>query len=482
VAGHDLAGFSYASGARRPRRCYWLAAVAAACGAWGGKLLYDQFRGIADADAEAAGWLLLAASVVQLRLARRLAHFSPPRRPKWGRAFFLRLVWGGVACWIACQIGGRAPSREKLLALAAGWYSLCLAPTMFPAVVGGARQRWAARLHLRHAEQAAVALAVVLLAGEAGLRCVDWAADRRLATREVLAGIKLTPGSEYRGRVVNRDGYCDDEFRSDRPVGQFRIAALGDEAILADDVPGGCLGAVERRLPGVEVYNFAMPGCHPGYYAHQMRLDVARFHPHLVLAFISVGREIRPAPVSSLLAWQGLSMARRLWRPPLATAPSAVDPRLDYESYLRLTGDHLLLCRTPLNAPAQRRWKELLEQLDRLAAQCRRKEVSLALVLVPADYQVSPLLCQAAGRRIGCEASGLDLELPQRRLIAFAAEHDTAVIDLLPHFRAATQSPFCRQQQQLSEHGHRIAGRVIGDWLAAHYGTSMATAAGNTRR
>ena len=482
MARHDLAGCSHASSVARPHRFYGLAGVAVVCGTLGGKLLCDQFRGTGPTDVGAAGWLLVAASLVQLRMAGRLVRCGPQRRPKWGKAFFLRLVWGGVACWIACQIDGRTPSREKLLALAAGWYSLCLVPPLFPAAVGSRRQRWAAGLHLPRVEQAAAALAIVLLAGEAALRCADWAADRRLAAREVLAGIKLEPGSQYHGRIVNRDGYCDDEFQSDRSAGQFRIAALGDETILAQDVPGGCLSAVERRLPEVEVYNFAAPGCHPGHYAAQMRLDVARFHPHLVLAFISVGSEIRPAPVNSPLTWQGLSMARRLWRPPLAAPLLAADARLDYESYLRLTGDRLLLCRTPLSVPAQRRWKELLQQLDRLAAQCRGKKVSLALVLVPADYQISPLLCQAAGRRIGCEAAGLDLELPQRRLISFAAEHDAAVIDLLPHFRAATQSPFCRQQQQLSEYGHRLAGRVIGDWLAAHYGTSMAAAAGNTRR
>ncbi|HEX4150548.1 MAG TPA: hypothetical protein VHY20_16235, partial [Pirellulales bacterium] len=187
-----------------------------------------------------------------------------------------------------------------------------------------------------------------------------------------------------------------------------------------------------------------------------------------------IGREIRPATENSLLAWQGLSAARRLWRPPLAAPADEPATGLDYESYLRLTGDRLLWCRTPLNQPAQRRWNELLAQLQRLATQCGKKHVALALVLVPADYQVSPLLCQAAGRRVGCDPKGLDLELPQRRLISFATDHDAAVIDLLPHFRAATQSPFCRQHQRLSEHGHRIAGRVIGDWLGAHFGARMA--------
>lgn len=466
----------------RPGCWYLVATVAALCAALGAIVVYDQFHSHGSSDASLSGWVLVAASLVQLRLASRLTTFRPPLKPKFGRQFFLRLVWGVVACWIVCQFDGRAPSREKLLALAAVWYSLCLVPSVTPRP-NDSWQHWTARLHLRGAEQAAVALAIVLLAGEAVLRSVDWAADRRLAAREVLAGIKFAPGSQYRGQTVNHDGYCDDEFQSDDgTAGQFRIAALGDETILSGDRQNSCLRDIERRQPGVEVYNFAMPGCHPGHYAHQMRLDVARYHPRLVLAFISLGREIRPAPANSLLSWQALSVARQLWRPPLRPTPAATEAALDYEAYLRLMGDRLLLCRTPLSTAAQRRWNELLGQLDRLATQCRQKHVALALVLVPADYQISPQTCQAAGRRIGCEADRLDLELPQRRLIAFASEHDTLVIDLLPHFRAATESPFRRHQQQLSEHGHRIAARVIADWLTARYTATIATAGGGVRR
>ncbi|HEY5312415.1 MAG TPA: hypothetical protein VIK18_07835 [Pirellulales bacterium] len=465
----------------RPGCWYALAAVAAVCTALGAIVIYDQFHGAGSSHAGLAGWVLVVAGLVQLRLASRLSSSSPARSPKFGRQFFLRLIWGVVACWVVCQLDGRTPSREKLLALAAAWYSLCLVPVVAP-LPDAQWRHWTARLHLRGAEQAVVALAILLLVGEAALRSIDWAGDRRLAAREVLAGIKLAPGSQYRGRSVNRDGYCDEEFQPVGSAGQFRIAALGDETILSGDRQNSCLRAIEQRRPEVEVYNFAMPGCHPGHYAHQMRLDVARFHPDLVLAFISLGREIRPAPAHSLLSWQALSMARRLWRPPLAPTPAASETSLDYEAYLRLVSDRLLLCRTPLNTSAQQRWNELLGQLDRLATQCRQKHVALALVVVPADYQISPQTCQAAGRRIGCEADQFDLQLPQRRLIAFADEHDALVIDLLPHFRAATQPPFCRHQQQLSEYGHRIAGRVIADWLTARYTATIATAGQGVRR
>lgn len=458
------------------RRSWALAAIAAACGAAGLKIVSDQLAGVGPTDARPAGWLLLAACAVQLRLVVRLARVHSPQASPLGKTFFLRLTWGIVACWIACQVGGRIPSPEKLVALAGVWYSLCLARTL--ALLPGSNwQRWAARLHLRQVEQAAVAVAVLLLAGEAALRSVDWAGDRSLTARHVLAGIKLKPGTQYDGQSVNHDGYCDDEFDSASSAGQFRIAALGDETILAADRQASCLKMIERRQAGLRIYNFAMPGCHPIHYAHQVRLDVGRYRPELVLAFVSLGGDLQPPQPNAVLAWQALCIARRLWRPPLAVPTSAADAELNYEAYLRLTGHRLLLCRTPLNPKAQRRWNELLAELDELAHACRQKHAELALVLVPADYQVSPRLCQAAGRRMGCEASQLDLELPQRRLTAFAAEHDAGVIDLLPHFRAATEPAFCRNQQRLSAHGHRVASRVIGDWLAAHRAVSVATTA-----
>jgi hypothetical protein len=68
------------------------------------------------------------------------------------------------------------------------------------------------------------------------------------------------------------------------------------------------------------------------------------------------------------------------------------------------------------------------------------------------------------------------LELPQRRLAAFAAEHNVAMLDLLPHFKSSGHCTYERFQPQLNDHGNQITADVVGRWIEQHYRTQIASA------
>ncbi len=229
------------------------------------------------------------------------------------------------------------------------------------------------------------------------------------------------------------------------------------------------------------MYNFGVPQGGPQHYTGQLNTDILPHQPDLVLAFVSIGHDLAAGPLAPPVPdWRELHVLQfrnRHWSPPLAQAATGFhDPHraADYESYLRLTSRRLNVCRTPIEPAMKAHWRDTTEQLQRTAAACRERQLTLGLVLVPGDFQICSTLCEAASRRAGLEPRQIDLELPQRRLAGFAQQHGLPLIDLTPHLRAATPSPFGRHECDLNEHGQAIASRVIAAWIERRYASHLA--------
>jgi hypothetical protein len=462
-----------------------LAPIALTSCAAGLKLLWDHGRGDAVPYRAAAGFALMALGLVQGEIVHRLLHAERGRRDHrlpW-RPLAAWLVVGIVVCYGLGLVLGPEPSVCYLVAAAlSAWYTVGLLPLVQPKLA----QRiagWIARPRIHRLEWAVVALAGVLCAVEGGLRVFDWLTDRHLTISTALAELKFIPGSEYRGGQVNRLGYWDNEFQTPPRRGRFCVAALGHEIALCGTSQTNCLAEIERRAPGIEVYNFGLPHSTPRHYVAQLTSEVTRFQPELVLVFLSIGHDIvSQEPMRSEYDWRSLRLVQcgsRLLQVPTACAASDrhAPADLGYEEYVRASGHHLAVCRTPIDADMQRHWRATTGHLDQLATHCRERGIAIGLVLVPCEFQVSSALCQTASRRMGYDAAQLDLELPQRRLARFAQERNLPVIDLLPHFRACGFSPYRRHASELNEQGNELATQVIGAWLETRYGPQIAATA-----
>lgn len=460
--------------------------MALLCVAGGVEHLWRHWRDEPQAYRAASGLMLVALGFWQALVARHVA-----RRPSigggWATGWPLSWRWMFVGCVAAYGVGlalGPEPNVKYLCrAVLAGWYTLALVPlAVAPATIGRWRGVFSAR-PVRFAARLAVGLAAVAVVVEAGLRAAALVSDQRLAEVAAIGERKLTPGTEFHGRRVNRLGYWDEEFVPVSSAGRFRIAALGQRVLLSGTAETNCLAQIERRVPGVEVYNFGLAQAGPRDYAAQLASDVSPFRPDLVLAFISAGADIaQGGSPPGMFDWRSLSSvqwgARYLGRTTQpGFAPAASCEALDYESYLRSLAPRLAVCRTPIDATMRRQWEEAVEHLDDLVRQCRKRHIAVGLVLVPSEFQVNAALCEALRRRTGYEAGEVDLDLPQRRLARFAHERNLPVIDLLPHFRASGESPYCRRQGEFSDQGNEIATRIIGGWLQARFGTQIAALA-----
>ena len=316
--------------------------------------------------------------------------------------------------------------------------------------------------------------ATCFVAVELVLRLYGLTMDDRLAARLVARGQTMPPGMERNGGTANALGYWDEPFQVERQDDVLRVAALGDAtAVLSGTPRTNCLNQLETRVADVEVYNFGLAAAGPQEYAAQLRYDVAPYRPDVVLSFVSVDSDLHESlALPGWFDWRGL----RLVQHGLGEAAGARDadgrrgrPTASRQSYLRSAVRQTSVCRTPIPDKMRAQWETVFADLRDLTTQCRRRSMTLVLVVVPARFQFDEPLRAELCRRSGCPEGQLDVDLPQRKIIAFAAETDVAVIDLLPHFRASREMLYARNARHLSDSGNQITADVLCRWMQQHY-------------
>ncbi len=431
----------------------------------------------------ASAVVLLGVGVLQLLFVRRLAQ---ERRFNGLTSTQLRslLLWQSVVLSIAFAIGlllGPAPeARYVVRALFALGWTLTLAAVELPS--------WRERLdrwdHIPLVHRTAMLLLAWSLAAVTG-ESLCWTVDRVAGieprSRVHVQHAKLAPGSEFRGRQVNKLGYWDDEFKPEIDPHRMRVAVLGHDVPLSGDARTNCLAQLERHLPGVEMYNFGLRETGPREFVTQIEADVVRYRPQLVLTFLNLGDDLLlPHEPLRTYDWRSLRMvqwtAHSLHMPLFRSADAGLigNAPANFEQRLHDEASRLAICRTPLDDTMHERYQMLTQQLRRLALACRKHQVPVALVLVPSEFQVSSVLRTSLMRRAGYEPRQIDLELPQRQLASFAHREQLPVIDLLPYFRSASSAPYAVDSGELSDAGSALTVQVLGGWLQSRYGNQLA--------
>ncbi len=144
-----------------------------------------------------------------------------------------------------------------------------------------------------------------------------------------------------------------------------------------------------------------------------------------------------------------------------------------YEQYLNGAARRLSTCRVPSTADDQQRWRRTYGHLDDVIGHCRGGMTEVALVVLPADFQVNASLRQVLTRRAGGTAKDYDADLPQRRLARYAQDQGVALLDLTPALRAKSQSVFEASSPHLNANGMAIAAQTVAEWIDSRYGDEI---------
>ena len=261
----------------------------------------------------------------------------------------------------------------------------------------------------------------------------------------------------------------------------FHVAAVGGPELLKGAASRHVLEQLEQLLPGTDVRHVSRIEADGVEAGNWLASEAIAARPDLVLWFVSPDEELaRETPEADWFDWRNIYLAHAVagYLGASRPTPAVVETRAaDRQSQVSSCELRLIACRTPLDETMHARWGKLESEIKSVAAACNRQHIPLAIVLVPGDFQINRELSDAARRRLGWEPTQVDLELPQRRLAAFAAQEKLAIYDLLPCLSQAEESPYARHSSHWNDAGHELAAISVGRWLNARYGTMIASAA-----
>jgi lysophospholipase L1-like esterase len=101
----------------------------------------------------------------------------------------------------------------------------------------------------------------------------------------------------------------------------------------------------------------------------------------------------------------------------------------------------------------------------------RRNGSHLLVVLIPTKEQVHKRYLDEVIREFSIDPARLNMRRPNEFLASLAAELNIDVLDLLPAFQAATESPYYDYDEHLTAAGHRVMAQAIGERLKKRVGT-----------
>ncbi len=275
---------------------------------------------------------------------------------------------------------------------------------------------------------------------------------------------------------------------SDRP----RVALMGDSftfGLWAEDAEHTFAGVLQQHLgrDRLEVLNFGVPGYGFKEITIALAQDVLPLHPRWVVLVSYNGNDF-------LDTWTGLIRYRVSANGSLERDTAAIADKLP----MHLQREHpiphsrfidrspvVMLARVaarwalPGRAPpldpgdswnSDLYWSRAeytdfavqardgaLAELARIDALCREQDARLVLVAMPYLQQVMQ------PERFGDE---LDIDVPQRYLAGFADAHGVPFLDLRPGMAQAAQRLFIEGEGHMTNAGHAVVGRLLGDFLA----------------
>jgi hypothetical protein len=383
-----------------------------------------------------------------------------------------RLVVGIVLVYTATSLtlGGMAAAKPLFYALAACWSALV-----------SWRGRQQAGTGMSHVVEVILTnVALTLLLGETALRGFAGLAGNSLLVNNTLDAYRLVPGRDYGGGLRgNSLGYPGSDFQRNKRPDVFRIAGLGDSFAVGPTVPfaDNYLTVLQTLLPGVEVYNFGVSGTGPREYHAILRRDVWTYSPDLVLVSVFVGNDITEVMATPrhlhprrhalyLLVDRTWRLAREKERGLTANDGMIAPGQSSFsrETFREVEARRLEICRREVSPGIEKKWQAALGHLDAIAGECRRRQVPVALVLIPDEFQVNPAVLAEARQAAEIGEDELNLPGPQRRLCAFAAARELPCLDLLPNF-TGNSDMYAERDTHWNVQGNRLAADHIAAWL-----------------
>ncbi len=429
------------------------------------------FGGFTDVGLGLAGLALLALAGTVLAL---LVLWKKGRTPEGS----LRLAVYCAALALGLQLAFLQPYDKTRFYLAWAWAGLGFAALFW------VRAKVPARL--RKVGDVLCANVVFLALGlEILLRCFALVSPSPLFVQsgsDLLATYQLRPGTQRFGFPINAAGHFDEPFAQAAP-GETLVAAIGD-SFSTGIVPHSHHFTTLCEDSTFTVANIGAPALGPAEYLRLLERDAQPLAPAAISVQLFAGNDVIGYPEEDWRRSVGMRENILLWQVPrrILTAratqaasgkdaePSLAfldDPALEVPTFT--PGEHFRIERTRArdncDPAAEDRYAELFEVLEDLLADAG--DTPLGFVLIPDEFQLDDALWE----RILEVHPGLERDLPQRKIGAWAEERGVPLLDLLPALRAVppledgSRHLYHLRDTHFNARGNRATAEQLGPFL-----------------
>jgi hypothetical protein len=472
-----------------------------------GLILYLRWRGLAPSALQTPSAAALAATgLVQFWLSSRVWRSRKSPRPLWlsPAAWAGALLVGWLACYgLSLALGPKHAAGCVFAATAMAWATTLLLPFSASAETIDGLRRLVDRPGTRRCYQLICTVALFVLLGEGAVRGGAWLlGPEHFEPAKPMFVQRVQPAAPPASKEAEAaaDGAADFDQteRGATPSktngeNQQRVVILGDRLLQRSRRAAGA-GVLPSVPADAHVFQVSIPEGGLSDYVRQGLPRVSRLRPELLLVIFSVGDDLVAEETQrSAFDWRGLVAPRALERwtgwsgsgkndqlTSFAVGVNQPSTSLSvvgrWEDYVAACAPQLATCRKPVDATMQRRWKSTFACLGELEQACRGAKIRLGLIVAPSPLQTNRALLEAVCRRQGLAAANVDLELPQRRLAAYAAERRLPTLDLLPALRQSSEPAYAHQGWEWSEAGQSIVSRTLDGWVSSTFNDAFAAA------
>ena len=361
------------------------------------------------------------------------------------------------------------------------------APMISPSVKRG---RWPTAVR-----QTIIIAAITVVLCEVGLRIFNQLYPLPFFYSNSFNRFRIKPHSSFYGFKVNSRGFHDVEFNVEKNADNFRIVGIGDSfAFGVVPYPFNYLTLIEEQLNvnghRVELINMGIPAIGPREYLAILTHEALELKPDMVLLSFFVGNDFIEVPNGP--RWHRYSylatLARYLYD--LNTKIVSFDPTglAGYANYdddaSSFTDEFYIEYAGVLSAIFQKANSKYLEaalantvrHLGTIKRICDLHGIPLAVVILPDEKQVDPILQRQVIAASGKGSDDFDFDLPNERLKDQLAKLQIDHIDLLHPFRdAATHTRLYRRNDT---HWNIKGNALASDIILRHLESQLPPAAG----
>lgn len=318
-------------------------------------------------------------------------------------------------------------------------------------------------------------------------------AFQQLFMPDAATGHRLRPGASTRyttaefstAIAINAQGVRDDEPILPKAPDERRVVVLGDSIVFAVQVAQSqtFCEQLERRLNArrdgrrYRVINAGVQGYGPAEIVRFFETVAAGFDPDLVLATTFVANDAVEAldrtwrlddtrGVGERARDEAGNRLRRVVRRSmvLQIARQRADQVLDrFETRQPAPDRRLLSYATPLRSDIARGFDLARDAMARLGAEVSRRGARLALVQVPARFQLDQAEFQRMQVEVGRFGYQLEIDGASERFASAYAPLGLPMVDLLEAFRASRHPSrmFFERTVHLTAEGHQVAADAL---------------------